>query len=175
QRQYLCGSRRSHTRHPGLPFQARRRVSNYQPLEIRGGPERHRQSMAGRRPIKPEPETAGLLGRQSAFFLQGHGEHRGIRTRAQSVRSALFRVWNVLRRHFISLFEPDGSADLCSRYPLCAYVGVRGSFPTIGPAFASDASPPLVTKAAPVVWTETASPAVSWTSIYLGLNGGFTF
>ena len=59
--------------------------------------------------------------------------------------------------------------------PFAAYVGVRGSFPTIGPAFASDASPPLVTKAAPVVWTETASPAVSWTGIYLGLNGGFTF
>jgi iron complex outermembrane recepter protein len=44
----------------------------------------------------PEPETAGLLGRQSAFLLPGHGERRGIRPRAQSVRSALFRVWNVL-------------------------------------------------------------------------------
>jgi hypothetical protein len=58
--------------------------------------------------------------------------------------------------------------------PFAAYLGVRGSFPTTGPAFAS-ASPPLVTKASPVAWTESASPAVNWTGIYLGLNGGFTF
>jgi hypothetical protein len=82
---------------PGIPdFRFKRRIPDNQALEIRSGFERHRQSMAGRRPIKPEPETAGLLGRQSAFLLPGHGERRGIRTRAQSVRSALFRVWNVL-------------------------------------------------------------------------------
>jgi iron complex outermembrane recepter protein len=59
--------------------------------------------------------------------------------------------------------------------PFAAYLGVRGTLPTIGPAFAADAAPPLVTKAAPVAWKETTSPAVNWTSIYLGLNGGFTF
>jgi outer membrane immunogenic protein len=59
--------------------------------------------------------------------------------------------------------------------PFAAYVGVRGTMPTIGPAFASDASPPLVTKTSPIAWTGTASPAVSWTGIYFGLNGGFTF
>ncbi len=58
--------------------------------------------------------------------------------------------------------------------PFAAYVGVRGTLPTIGPAFA-DASPPVVTKAAPVAWTATTSPAVNWTGIYLGLNGGFSF
>ena len=58
--------------------------------------------------------------------------------------------------------------------PFAAYVGVRGTLPTIGPAFA-DASPPVVTKAAPVAWTETTSPAVNWAGIYLGLNGGFSF
>jgi iron complex outermembrane recepter protein len=59
--------------------------------------------------------------------------------------------------------------------PFAAYVGVRGTMPTIGPAFASDASPPSVTKTSPIAWTGTASPAVSWTGIYFGLNGGFTF
>ena len=59
--------------------------------------------------------------------------------------------------------------------PFAAYLGVRGTLPTIGPAFAADAAPPVVTKAAPVAWTETTSPAVNWTGIYLGLNGGFTF
>ncbi len=58
--------------------------------------------------------------------------------------------------------------------PFAAYMGVRGTLPTIGPAFA-DASPPVVTKATPVAWTETTSPVVNWTGIYLGLNGGFTF
>jgi iron complex outermembrane receptor protein len=58
--------------------------------------------------------------------------------------------------------------------PFAAYMGVRGRLPTIGPAFA-DPSPPVVTKAAPVAWTETTSLAVNWTGIYLGLNGGFSF
>ena len=58
--------------------------------------------------------------------------------------------------------------------PFAGYLGVRGTFPTTGPAFAN-ASPPLVTKTSPIAWTEATSPAVSWTGIYLGLNGGFTF
>ena len=58
--------------------------------------------------------------------------------------------------------------------PFAGYLGVRGTFPTTGPAFAN-ASPPLVTKTSPVAWTEATSPAASWTGIYLGLNGGFTF
>jgi outer membrane immunogenic protein len=59
--------------------------------------------------------------------------------------------------------------------PFAAYLGVRGTLPTIGPAFAADAAPPLVTKAAPVAWTERSSSAINWTGIYLGLNGGYTF
>ena len=46
--------------------------------------------------------------------------------------------------------------------------------PTLGPAFASDAAP-VVTKTSPIGWADTASSAVRWTGIYLGLNGGFTF
>ena len=59
--------------------------------------------------------------------------------------------------------------------PFAGYLGVRGTLPTTGPAFAADASPPLVTKTSPVAWPETTSPVVSWTGIYLGLNGGFSF
>jgi outer membrane immunogenic protein len=59
--------------------------------------------------------------------------------------------------------------------PFAAYLGVRGTLPTIGPAFAADASPPIVTKTSPVAWTEATSPGVNWTGVYLGLNGGFTF
>jgi opacity protein-like surface antigen len=58
--------------------------------------------------------------------------------------------------------------------PFAGYLGVRGTFPTTGPAFAN-ASPPLVTKTSPVAWTEATSSAVNWTGIYLGVNGGFTF
>ena len=50
--------------------------------------------------------------------------------------------------------------------------GVRGTMPTIGPAFASDASPPLVTKTSPIAWTGTAARLLfSWTGFYFGLNG----
>ena len=57
--------------------------------------------------------------------------------------------------------------------PFAAYVGVRGTLPSAGPAFAADTSRPIVTKAAPV--TSTMLAAVNWTGFYLGVNGGFTF
>jgi hypothetical protein len=57
--------------------------------------------------------------------------------------------------------------------PLAGYLGIRGTLPTIGPAFAADAAPPVVTKAAPVA--DVAAHGVNWTGIHLGLNGGFTF
>jgi iron complex outermembrane recepter protein len=57
--------------------------------------------------------------------------------------------------------------------PFAGYLGVRGTLPTIGPAFAADAAP-IVTKAGPAAWTEPTSH-VNWTGLYLGLNGGFTF
>src|SRR5215472_15752066 len=59
--------------------------------------------------------------------------------------------------------------------PFAAYVGVRGTLPSAGPAFAADTSRPTITKAAPVSWTSTTLAAVNWTGIYLGVNGGFTF
>jgi outer membrane receptor protein involved in Fe transport len=37
--------------------------------------------------------------------------------------------------------------------PFAAYMGVRGTLPTLGPAFTADTTPPVVTKAAPVAWT----------------------
>ena len=69
--------------------------------------------------FKSEPEGSRLLGRQSAFVIQDYRECRGVRAGAQSVRSALLRFWNVLRRHIISLFEPDRPAYLCAGHPLC--------------------------------------------------------
>src|SRR5262249_227944 len=59
--------------------------------------------------------------------------------------------------------------------PFAAYVGVRGTLPSAGPAFAADTSRPIVTKAAPVSWTSTTLAAVNWTGIYLGVNGGLNF
>jgi iron complex outermembrane receptor protein len=59
--------------------------------------------------------------------------------------------------------------------PFAAYVGVRGTLPSGGPAFAADTSRPTVTKAASVSWAGATAPAVNWTGVYLGVNGGFTF
>jgi iron complex outermembrane receptor protein len=62
--------------------------------------------------------------------------------------------------------------------PFAAYVGVRGTLPSGGPAFAAYASRPTVTKAtkaAPVAWANTTPAAINWTGVYLGVNGGFTF
>jgi iron complex outermembrane receptor protein len=71
---------------------------------------------------------------------------------------------------FLNLTDPR---SFVPGMPFAAYLGVRGSFPTDGRAFAAYASPPL-TKT-PLAWTEATSAAVSWTGIYLGLNGGFSF
>jgi iron complex outermembrane receptor protein len=56
--------------------------------------------------------------------------------------------------------------------PFAAYVGVRGTLPPGGPAFASR---PTITKAPPVSWADTTLAAANWTGVYLGVNGGFTF
>jgi opacity protein-like surface antigen len=57
--------------------------------------------------------------------------------------------------------------------PFAAYLGVRGTLPSTGAAFA-DASPPVVTKVPPVSGGGTA-PVVNWTGIYLGFNAGYSF
>jgi iron complex outermembrane recepter protein len=55
--------------------------------------------------------------------------------------------------------------------PFAAYVGVRGTLPTSGPpVFAGSPAPPIVTKAA-----APPAPPFSWTGIYLGLNGAYSF
>jgi iron complex outermembrane recepter protein len=58
--------------------------------------------------------------------------------------------------------------------PFAAYLGVRGTLPSGGAAFAN-ASPPVLTKTPSVAWTGTTSPVVNWTGLYLGVNAGFTF
>ncbi len=55
--------------------------------------------------------------------------------------------------------------------PFAAYVGVRGTLPTSGaPVFAGYSAMPIVTKAAAPPPT-----AFSWTGVYLGLNGAYSF
>jgi opacity protein-like surface antigen len=91
-------------------------------------------------------------------------------------------VRNLFNKHYVvagTFFETDSYPYLnltdprtfVPGIPFAAYLGVRGSFPTTGPA----ASPPLVRKAPSVGWSEAKSAAVDWTGIYLGLNSGFTF
>jgi iron complex outermembrane recepter protein len=58
--------------------------------------------------------------------------------------------------------------------PFAAYLGLRGTLPSAGPAIAN-ASPSVVTKAAPVGWAGTPSPVIDWTGIYLGFNAGYSF
>ena len=88
---------------------------------------------------------------------------------------SLFRVWNVLRRDFISLSEPNGSADLHSRHPLCGICGGTRHTSNNRSGIRRRCLAAVGYGAAPVAWTEITSPAVNWTGIYLGLNGGFTF
>jgi iron complex outermembrane receptor protein len=73
---------------------------------------------------------------------------------------------------FLNLTDPR---TFTPGMPFAAYVGVRGTLPSGGPAFAADTSRPTVTKAAPVSWAGTTPSAVNWTGVYLGVNGGFTF
>jgi iron complex outermembrane recepter protein len=55
--------------------------------------------------------------------------------------------------------------------PFAAYVGVRGTLPTSRPpVFAGNPAAPIVTKAA-----APPPPPFSWTGIYLGLNGAYSF
>ena len=55
--------------------------------------------------------------------------------------------------------------------PFAAYVGVRGTLPASGPpVFAGNPDPPIVTKAA-----APPLPPFSWTGVYLGLNGAYSF
>jgi iron complex outermembrane recepter protein len=58
--------------------------------------------------------------------------------------------------------------------PFAAYLGVRGTLPTGGPA-AANTSPPVLTKASPASWIGTPSMAVDWTGIYVGFNAGYSF
>ncbi len=51
--------------------------------------------------------------------------------------------------------------------PFAAYVGVRGTLAAEGQAFAADRTQLVPTKALP--------PPVSWTGLYLGVNGGYSF
>jgi iron complex outermembrane receptor protein len=71
---------------------------------------------------------------------------------------------------FLNLTDPR---TFIPGMPFAAYVGVRGTLPSAAPVFAADTSRPTVTKAAPLSWGGT--PAVNWTGVYLGVNGGFTF
>jgi iron complex outermembrane receptor protein len=73
---------------------------------------------------------------------------------------------------YLNLTDPR---TLIPGIPFAAYVGMRGTLPSGGPAFAANISRPTVTKAPPVSWAGITSPVVSWTGVYLGVNGGFTF
>jgi iron complex outermembrane receptor protein len=58
--------------------------------------------------------------------------------------------------------------------PFAAYLGMRGTLPSEGPAFAN-ASAPVVTKAPAVSWAGPPSTVINWSGVYLGLNAGYGF
>ena len=51
--------------------------------------------------------------------------------------------------------------------PLAVYGGIRGTLPGAGPVLLADRSPPIPTK-------ESSAP-FSWTGLYAGINGGYSF
>jgi len=66
---------------------------------------------------------------------------------------------------YLNLTDPR---TLVPGMPFAAYVGVRGTLPDTGHAFAAEPSAPMLTNApAPVGW--------NWTGLYLGVNGGYAF
>ena len=77
--------------------------------------------------------------------------------------------------HFISLFESDRPADLRSGHTVRWLFGSARQLPNHGTSIRQRVSTAGYENITPVAWTEAASPAASWTGIYLGLNGGFTF
>jgi iron complex outermembrane recepter protein len=54
--------------------------------------------------------------------------------------------------------------------PFAAYLGVKGTLPADGSAFAAFTSRPTLTKASPA-----GIASVDWTGIYLGVNAGYSF
>jgi opacity protein-like surface antigen len=87
-------------------------------------------------------------------------------------------VRNLFNKHYFTsgtFFETDSFPYLnltdprtfIPGMPFAAYVGVRGTLPTAGGGVFADVSRPILTKA--------LSPATNWTSVYLGVNGGYTF
>ena len=51
--------------------------------------------------------------------------------------------------------------------PLAVYAGIRGTLPGAGPALLADRSPAIPTKTPPAPF--------SWTGLYVGINGGYSF
>ncbi|HEY7298169.1 MAG TPA: TonB-dependent receptor [Xanthobacteraceae bacterium] len=93
-------------------------------------------------------------------------------------------VRNLFDRHYYvygTFFETDSFPYLnltdprtfVPGIPFAVYVGLKGTLPSTGAAFAN-AAPPLYTKAPPSSST-TISPVIDWTGVYLGFNAGFTF
>jgi iron complex outermembrane recepter protein len=91
-------------------------------------------------------------------------------------------VHNLFNKHYAvagTFFETDNlpylnltdARTFTPGMPFAAYLGVRGTLPSVTPVFAADTSRRLIAKAAPV----SLPSAVNWTGVYLGLNGGFTF
>ena len=94
------------------------------------------------------------------------------------VRNLFDQHYNVFGTFFdVTSFPYLGLTDprtFVPGVPFAAYVGVKGTLPSGALAFA-DPRPAIVSKSPSPDWTALTSPAVNWTGIYLGLNGGFTF
>jgi iron complex outermembrane recepter protein len=54
--------------------------------------------------------------------------------------------------------------------PFAAYVGIKGTLPPGGPAFAAFNSRPTITKA-----PAAGTASIDWTGVYLGVNAGYSF
>jgi iron complex outermembrane recepter protein len=94
------------------------------------------------------------------------------------VRNLFDQHYNVFGTFFdVTSFPYLGLTDprtFVPGVPFAAYVGVKGTLPSGALAFA-DPRPAIVSKSPSPDWTASTSPAVNWTGVYLGLNGGFTF
>ena len=146
-------------------------ISHYPPLH---GPDARMAWILKRMLQNPKLPAYWVVNLHSSYKISDNVEVFGlVRNLFNQHYAVAGTFFDVASYPYLNLTDPR---TFIPGIPFAAYVGVRGTLPSAGPAFAAETSRPIITKTAPVSSAAGATPAaVDWTGIYLGVNGGFTF